>query len=353
MQIALSVKNKTGFIDGTLPKPNNGDPNYSAWIRNNKLVISWILNSVSKEISTSIMFTENAHDIWKDLQERFQQSNGPRIFQIRREIVNLNQNQDSIGIYFTKLKSLTEELVNFRPHCTCNKCDCNGVQEIEKYFQTEYIMNFLMGLNDSFSQTRGQILLMDPLPSINRVFSLVAQEEKQKSIINESQQSVAFLARTNQSLGSTRKNNSNVSRSSNKERPYCTHCKFQGHTIDKCYKIHGYPPGYKPKSKSNFTAAAITNDQSSNNNNSSSINDGLSNMFRGFSQEQRQQIMSALSSHMISVNPNEETTTGKHYSLSIRHGSKFSLWILDAGASQHVCHDITLFTTKGRFIDIQ
>lgn len=144
MQIALSVKNKTGFIDGTLPKPNNGDPNYSAWIRNNKLVISWILNSVSKEISTSIMFTENAHDIWKDLQERFQQSNGPRIFQIRREIVNLNQNQDSIGVYFTKLKSLTEELVNFRPHCTCNKCDCNGVQEIEKYFQTHH--EFLNGI---------------------------------------------------------------------------------------------------------------------------------------------------------------------------------------------------------------
>lgn len=43
-------------------------------------------------------------------------------------------------------------------------------------------MNFLMGLNDSFSQTRGQILLMDPLPSINRVFSLIVQEEKQKSL---------------------------------------------------------------------------------------------------------------------------------------------------------------------------
>ena len=24
-----------------------------------------------------------------------------------------------------------------------------------------------------------------------------------------------------------------------------------GHTIDKCYKLHGYPPGYKPKGKSN------------------------------------------------------------------------------------------------------
>ncbi len=24
-----------------------------------------------------------------------------------------------------------------------------------------------------------------------------------------------------------------------------------GHTIEKCYKVHGYPPGFKPKGKFN------------------------------------------------------------------------------------------------------
>ena len=35
-----------------------------------------------------------------------------------------------------------------------------------------------------------------------------------------------------------------------KERPLCTHCGKLGHTIDKCYKLHGFPPGYKFKNKS-------------------------------------------------------------------------------------------------------
>ena len=36
MQIALSVKNKTGFIDGSLPKPNATETiNLNAWMRNN------------------------------------------------------------------------------------------------------------------------------------------------------------------------------------------------------------------------------------------------------------------------------------------------------------------------------
>ncbi|XP_013614046.1 PREDICTED: uncharacterized protein LOC106320224 [Brassica oleracea var. oleracea] len=29
------------------------------------------------------------------------------------------------------------------------------------------------------------------------------------------------------------------------QRPMCTHCGKAGHTIQKCFKLHGYPPGYR------------------------------------------------------------------------------------------------------------
>ena len=57
MLIALSVKNKLGFIDGSLPKPDMSDISLlNAWIRNNNVVISWILNFISKEICVSLYF---------------------------------------------------------------------------------------------------------------------------------------------------------------------------------------------------------------------------------------------------------------------------------------------------------
>lgn len=43
-------------------------------------------------------------------------------------------------------------------------------------------MIFLMGVTDSFSQIRAQILLMEPLPYINKAFALVSLEEEQHSI---------------------------------------------------------------------------------------------------------------------------------------------------------------------------
>lgn len=81
MILALSVKNKVGFIDGSISKPPGTDLNLvNAWFRNNNVVIFWILNSISKDIFGSVIFSETASDIWKDLKDRFSQKNAPRIF---------------------------------------------------------------------------------------------------------------------------------------------------------------------------------------------------------------------------------------------------------------------------------
>lgn len=58
MVIALSTKNRLDFIDGSITQPDGSDVGLqSSWIRNNNVVNSWILNSVYKEISTSIIFS--------------------------------------------------------------------------------------------------------------------------------------------------------------------------------------------------------------------------------------------------------------------------------------------------------
>lgn len=39
-----------------------------------------------------------------------------------------------------------------------------------EYQDREYVLQFLMGLNESFSQIRGRVLMLSPIPSINKVF---------------------------------------------------------------------------------------------------------------------------------------------------------------------------------------
>jgi hypothetical protein len=115
--------------------------------------------------------------------------------------------------------------------------------------QHEYVMQFLMGLNDSFSHVRAQILMTDPLPSITKAFALVVQEERQRNIsipsLAPAADSVAFFTRGE----ATRHNYGGKSQFYKKDRPICSHCGITRHTVDKCYKLHGYPPGYKFKAK--------------------------------------------------------------------------------------------------------
>ncbi|XP_075087754.1 uncharacterized protein LOC142169747 [Nicotiana tabacum] len=74
--IALSVKNKVGFIDGTHSEPVHGSPDLKLWSRCNDMVISWLLNSLSKEIASSVIYAKIARDLWKEFEDKFGQSNG-------------------------------------------------------------------------------------------------------------------------------------------------------------------------------------------------------------------------------------------------------------------------------------
>ena len=121
-------------------------------------------------------------EIWNDLKDTHSQGNGPRVFQLQKDISLIYQGDFSITTYFTQLKVYWDQLQNFRPTpiCSCGKCTCNLTQKLEDLHLQELVMQFLMGLNDSYSQIKGQILLMDPLPSINKVYSLLIQEERQR-----------------------------------------------------------------------------------------------------------------------------------------------------------------------------
>ena len=182
MMIVLEAKNKLGFIDGSIKKPPPEDPDLlRLWSRNNSTIIAWIMNSVSKEIASSLLLGGTAMDIWNDLKDRFQQSNGPRIFQLRREFINLAQENQSIGVFFTKLKSVYQDLCEFKPECTCS-CTCGGKAKLQHFAESEYVMQFLMGLNENYTHARGQVLLMEPIPPISKVYAMLTQEETQRSI---------------------------------------------------------------------------------------------------------------------------------------------------------------------------
>nr|TKS10559.1 hypothetical protein D5086_0000082350 [Populus alba] len=116
-------------------------------------------------------------------------------------------------------------------------------------------MKFLVGLHDSYSSVRSQLLLQTPLPSMGRVFSLLLQEESQRSLTNAAAIPIdcqAMIAEHyhNQNSKSGSNYTTRFAKYKGKTKATCTHCGYPGHIVDKCFQLIGYPPGWKgPRGK--------------------------------------------------------------------------------------------------------
>jgi hypothetical protein len=143
------------------------------------MIISWISNSVEPEISQSILWMDTAAEVWKDLKDRFYQGDVFRISDLQEEIYMLKQGDSTISSYYTKMKKLWQELDNFRPIpiTSCND-DCKALAKMRAYRDSDQVIRFMKGLNDQYAAVRSQIMLMDPLPNIGKVYSLLAQQER-------------------------------------------------------------------------------------------------------------------------------------------------------------------------------
>ncbi|XP_070014377.1 uncharacterized protein LOC142175145 [Nicotiana tabacum] len=180
---ALSVKNKLGFINGDCKKPDLESPKYGLWERCDDMVTSWILNSLGKEIVDSMEYVNDSVELWKELEDRYDQTNGVKLYQIQKEINDLSQGTLDITGYYTRMKKLWEEFstLSAKTHCSCN-CTCGAKENMHKAEQDRRLIQFLMGLNEVYTMVRGSILMMNPLPSLAQAFSLLIQEEKQREI---------------------------------------------------------------------------------------------------------------------------------------------------------------------------
>ena len=337
MKISLSAKNKTGFITGEIKEPHatSKPKEHALWQRCNDMVLSWILNSLEPELADSVLSCDTPPAIWEDLHERFSLGNAPRIFQVQRDIYRIEQGQLSVAAYYTKLKGLWDELATFNSAtCTC------GAQN-----GSTKLIQFLMGLNESYSGARGQILLMNPLPSVRQAYASIVQEEKQRELgyaITAPSNTAAMVVRGNQNFPKSRQNNQNYGNPSNNSRtrePFqCTYCGDMYHRKSNCYKLIGYPPGH-PRAKEkaqqhnqNFAPSRPSANQVDFNSTLQQLQVSLPNLTK----EQYIQILSTLN-----PNPNPQANAVTPATPAVEDNSGLlpvaqNHWILDSGATHHI-----------------
>ncbi|GJU37393.1 putative RNA-directed DNA polymerase [Tanacetum coccineum] len=323
MKLAINTRNKTGFLDGTCLKSTyaNSAPLSNQWERCNSIVLSWLLNYVFEELFLGQIFFDNASEVWAELKETYDKLDGE--FDI-----------------MTKLP----------------KCSCAAREDVSKHNQLIKLMQFLMGLNDVFQPIKSSLLARETLPDVKDAFAIISREESHRGIASSSFGSVtkpqvsSFVAKSNSWNNNGNKkfdNNKRVGNSTNNRGPnpnlHCTNCGKVGHTVDRCFDIIGYPPGYNKNTgpKSNGPRTFNANSVSSSSEKGASLS---------FTNEQMIKLMNLINEAPSGNVQANMAGRGTFFNSNVFFNLNFKFfynsnsvmykvtlgWIIDSGANQHM-----------------
>ncbi|KAL2932887.1 Retrovirus-related Pol polyprotein from transposon RE1 [Bienertia sinuspersici] len=243
-EIALASKRKLGFVTGGVKRDASDKVKQESWGTCNSMVISWILNSVSDDIKKSVMFMNDAAEIWQHLQTRFSVTNGARKYSVNKQIYESKQQGKSVSEYYTQMKALWVELetLNVTPAITTMTPEINAfIKALNEQKEELRLFQFLSGMDDDFSSQRSQILMMTKLPTVEEACNIIQQEETQREVFKQEKKDVEPMAmhikKAELVCGNCGKTGHSI------ENCWaCKACRKGGHTYDKCWTIVGYPP---------------------------------------------------------------------------------------------------------------
>ena len=279
--------------------------------------------------------------------------NGPLIYQIQREIASISQGTMSVSQYYTKIKKAWDELNCLMPvpNCSCRPCTCGNVKAVASILSNNQLMQFLMGLNESFDGIRSQILLLYLLPSVNKVYSMLLRIEKQQEVsdlFTENLENTALFtrssftkpagrshgnSRTDHPKGPTRNQIHSSSKGygsqfdSKKQFRHCDYCNNDGHVRDTCFCLHGYLDWYK-EYKARTHAANMAETPLQNTSTPATVPPAST----------PSNVLDA--THFAHLEHFAHIPSG--FAFYTQNSSNIGTWIVDTGASTHMCSEFSL-----------
>lgn len=144
----LCRKSKLGFVNGKVIPPSTVDLAYEDWEANDKIVMSWLLNSMNPTIAEGFLFLNTMKEVWDSLKEIYREwHNLARIYLLQQEIARATKGDRSFHIYLSNLKGMWDKIAQHRP--------LNLDPEIQRQrMEEDKVFKVLVGLGEEYDTLR-------------------------------------------------------------------------------------------------------------------------------------------------------------------------------------------------------
>ncbi|GJT90950.1 hypothetical protein Tco_1079795 [Tanacetum coccineum] len=205
---------------------------------------------------------------------------------------------------------------NLMPSLNCT-CSCAAQKAFKTHTDLIKLLQFLMGLDDGYQPIRSSLLTRDLILDVKTGFSVISREESHRGSSSSSgnkAHAFVFAVKVH--------NTNKFKKNSSSKNPIlvCTNpnCGLTGHTIEKCYKIVGYPEHIKKKWANNGNN---NNQRSFSSNNSSTSTVEAPTSTPSLTTDQIQQLINMLNSKPQSnIHANMDLHLKKTLGTGSQHG---------------------------------
>jgi hypothetical protein len=129
-------------------------------------------------------YSESSFELWEVVKEIYgNQNNATRIFQINKNLANLQQDGKTYVQLLGTLKSIWSELALYHPHTV-------DATELRKHGEEDKIFQLLASLSSNYEDLRSKILMNPDLPSLTSVCATIQREEAHKKVMNSALKSL-------------------------------------------------------------------------------------------------------------------------------------------------------------------
>ncbi|XP_020889314.1 uncharacterized protein LOC110230481 isoform X2 [Arabidopsis lyrata subsp. lyrata] len=196
------------------------------WKQDDLNVLSALHCSLETSILEGYSYCETSKELWDTLANVFgNESNLTRIYEIKKALGELSQEDSDFNAHFGKYRSLVAELEMVRPFTT-------DAKTLKERREQDLVFGLMLTLNSSYTDVIQHILRDDKIPTLEQVCPKIQREYGSQGLFGSKGESLPTA------------NKVGMVKQDDKKTWFCDHCKKKGHLKDKCWILH---PHLKPE----------------------------------------------------------------------------------------------------------
>ena len=216
------------LVDGTRVKPSSDSvdlENMEKWNVDEAKAKYYIMSTINDEVMVNARVSSTAKDLWDSIAKTYGVAGEERVYQLYFNLMQCRMNGGTASEHVAKLKGILQQIVS------------TGEDLSDKF----KIAMLLGSLTDEYNVKKQVLIEQKSLSFEDACSSIIGH------VVGNSDTALSTFEKSKKGSGKRGKKGKGGSGGGPKK--HCTHCNQDGHTVENCYEIHGYPANWKGKKK--------------------------------------------------------------------------------------------------------